>query len=144
MAEPTNHNDAGEVAPSTVDQQAPDVSEENAPSTDEAVATNIPSANAPDPATANPDVNPNAAGEKPTGEGTKADTDSQTATDKPAKSAKTDPGPGSTEKPQRKKRVLQKLKAMMQPLLPKLRKKKPQPLRINHFVSLLSNITCPR
>jgi len=103
MAEPTNHNDAGEVAPSTVDQQAPDVSEENAPSTDEAVATNIPSANAPDPATANPDVNPNAAGEKPTGEGTRADTDSQTATNKPAKSAKTDPGPGSTEKAAAKK-----------------------------------------
>ena len=64
MAEPTNHNDAGEVAPSTVDKQAPSVSEENAPSTDEAVATDIPSANAPAPTTGNPEVNPNAAGEK--------------------------------------------------------------------------------
>ncbi|MCW5313462.1 DUF2996 domain-containing protein [Nostoc sp. KVJ3] len=34
MADPTNHNQAGEVAPSTVDQQAPTVAEENAPSTD--------------------------------------------------------------------------------------------------------------
>jgi len=103
MAEPTNHNEAGEVAPSTVDQQAPDVAEDNAPSTDESVATDIPSANAPDPATANPDVNPNAAGEKPTAEGNRADLDSQTAIDKPAKSAKTDPGAGSTEKAAAKK-----------------------------------------
>lgn len=64
MAEPTNHNDAGEVAPSTVDQQAPSVAEEHAPSTDEAVATDIPTANAPDPTVANPEVNPDAAGEK--------------------------------------------------------------------------------
>jgi len=42
MAEPTNHNDAGEVAPSTVEKQAPSVAEEHAPSTDEAVATDIP------------------------------------------------------------------------------------------------------
>ncbi|MBD2095519.1 DUF2996 domain-containing protein [Trichocoleus sp. FACHB-591] len=103
MAEPTNHNDAGEVAPSTVDQQAPDVAEENAPSTDEAVATDIPSANAPDPATANPDVNPNAAGEKPTTEASRPDVDTQTAVDKSAKSAKADPGPGSTEKAAAKK-----------------------------------------
>jgi hypothetical protein len=105
MAEPTNHNDAGEVAPSTVDQQAPDVSEDNAPSTDEAVATNIPSANAPDPATANPDVNANAAGEKPTTKAT-PEADSQTATDKPAKSAKSaksDAEAGSTEKADAKK-----------------------------------------
>jgi len=55
MAEPTNHNDAGEVAP--VEKQAPSVAEEHAPSTDEAVATDIPSANAPDPTAANPEVN---------------------------------------------------------------------------------------
>lgn len=49
MAEnPKTHNEAGEVAPSTVDQQAPSVSEENSPSTNEAVATDIPTANAPD------------------------------------------------------------------------------------------------
>ncbi len=64
MPEEINHNDAEEIAPSTVDQQAPDVSEDNAPSTDSDVATNIPTANAPDPASTNPEVNPNAAGEK--------------------------------------------------------------------------------
>lgn len=64
MAEETNHNEAGEVAPSNVEQQAPSVSEEHAPSTDSDVATDIPSANAPDPTATNPDVNPNAAGEK--------------------------------------------------------------------------------
>lgn len=64
MAEPTNHNDAAEVAPSTVDKQAPSVSEEHAPSTEEPVATDIPSANAPDPTSVNPEVNPNAAEEK--------------------------------------------------------------------------------
>lgn len=64
MAEETNHNDAGEVAPSTVDKQAPSVSEEHAPSTDSDVSTDIPTANAPDPKAANPEVNPDAAGEK--------------------------------------------------------------------------------
>jgi len=41
MAEPTNHNDAGEVVPSTVEKQAPCI-EEHAPSTDEVVTTEIP------------------------------------------------------------------------------------------------------
>jgi hypothetical protein len=63
--EPTNHNEAGEIAPSTVDKQAPSVSEEHAPSTDEAVATDIPTANAPDP-DANLVENPEAAEEKGT------------------------------------------------------------------------------
>ncbi|MBD2300249.1 DUF2996 domain-containing protein [Nostoc sp. FACHB-87] len=53
MADETNHNQAGEVAPSTVDKQVPSISEP--------VATNIPTANAPDPKAANPKVNPNAA-----------------------------------------------------------------------------------
>lgn len=88
MAEETNHNDAGEVAPSTVDQQAPSVSEEHAPSTDSDVATDIPSASAPDPTTANPDVNPNATGEKPTAEAQVATNSSQTAVEEPAVSAK--------------------------------------------------------
>jgi len=88
MAEETNHNDAGEVAPSTVDQQAPSVSEEHAPSTDSDVATDIPSASAPDPKTANPDVNPNATGEKPTAEAQLATNSSQTAVEEPAVSAK--------------------------------------------------------
>lgn len=61
MAEETNHNEAGEVAPSTVDKQAPDVAEEHAPSTDSPEATDIPSANAPDPKAVNPETNPNAA-----------------------------------------------------------------------------------
>ncbi|MDH6060921.1 DUF2996 domain-containing protein [Chrysosporum bergii ANA360D] len=61
MAEAKNHNQAGEVAPSTVEQQAPTVAEKKAPSTDEPVATDIPTANTPDPKTANPKVNPNAA-----------------------------------------------------------------------------------
>ncbi|MCC5614163.1 DUF2996 domain-containing protein [Nostoc sp. CHAB 5836] len=73
MADPTNHNQAGEVAPSTVDKQAPSVAEEHAPSTDSPEATDIPTANAPDPKAANPEDNPNAAetdaaspkGEKP-------------------------------------------------------------------------------
>jgi Protein of unknown function (DUF2996) len=38
MADPTNHNQAGEVAPSTVDKQAPSVPEEHAPSTDSPAA----------------------------------------------------------------------------------------------------------
>ena len=61
MADPTNHNEAGEVAPSTVDKQAPTVAEEHAPSTDEPVATDLPTANTPDPQAANPETNPNAA-----------------------------------------------------------------------------------
>lgn len=64
MAEATNHNEAGEVAPSTVEQQAPSVSEEHAPSTDSPQATDIPTANAPDPTAVNPETNPNAAVEK--------------------------------------------------------------------------------
>lgn len=64
MAEETNYKDAGEQPPSTVEQQAPSVAEENAPSTTSDVGTDIPTANAPDPKAANPEVNPNAAGEK--------------------------------------------------------------------------------
>ncbi|MEH2421097.1 MAG: DUF2996 domain-containing protein [Nostoc sp.] len=61
MADETNHNQAGEVAPSTVDKQAPSVAEEHAPSTDSPEVTDIPTANAPDPKAANPEDNPNAA-----------------------------------------------------------------------------------
>ncbi|MEH2368165.1 DUF2996 domain-containing protein [Nostoc sp.] len=61
MADPTNHNQAGEVAPSTVDKQAPSVAEEHAPSTDSPEATDILTANAPDPKAVNPEDNPNAA-----------------------------------------------------------------------------------
>lgn len=85
MAEPTNHNDAEEVAPSTVEKQAPDVAEENAPSTNEAVATEIPSANAPDPAATNAE-NPDAAGEKPSTAASSPD-DTATAQPNPKKAA---------------------------------------------------------
>ncbi|MCL1467322.1 DUF2996 domain-containing protein [Argonema galeatum] len=64
MAEETDRNEAGEIAPSTVDEQAPSVSEEHAPSTEEPVATDLPTANAPDPTAVNPETNPNAAEEK--------------------------------------------------------------------------------
>ena len=64
MAEETNHNDAGEVAPSTVEQQAPSVSEEHSPSTDSQQATDIPTANAPDPTAVHPDLNPDTAEDK--------------------------------------------------------------------------------
>ncbi|MEH1907197.1 MAG: DUF2996 domain-containing protein [Nostoc sp.] len=61
MADQTNHNQAGEVAPSTVDKQAPSVAEEHAPSTDSPEATDLPTANAPEPKAANPEDNPNPA-----------------------------------------------------------------------------------
>ncbi|MBW4630016.1 MAG: DUF2996 domain-containing protein [Brasilonema octagenarum HA4186-MV1] len=97
MAEETNHNEAGEVAPSTVDKQAPSVAEEHAPSTDSPEATDIPSANAPEPASANSEANPDAGkttsaapkGEKPA-EPAKAEAEDKPAAkgepkDKPAK-----------------------------------------------------------
>jgi hypothetical protein len=88
MAEETNHNEAGEVAPSTVDKQAPTVAEQNAPSTNEPVATDIPTANTPDPKTANPEANPNAA-------------KTATAKEKPAAKAgaKKEKGPSVEDKP---------------------------------------------
>lgn len=89
MAEPTNHNDAGEVAPSTVEKQAPSVAEEHAPSTDEAVATDIPSANAPEPTAANPEVNPNATGDKPSD--AVSDVDESAQNKPPAKKAAAPP-----------------------------------------------------
>lgn len=88
MADPTNHNQAGEVAPSTVDQQAPSVAEEKAPSTNEPIATDIPTANAPDPKAANPEVNPNSAAppksEKPPAAATAATGDKPPAAAKAA------------------------------------------------------------
>lgn len=105
MAEATNHNEAGEVAPSTVEQQAPSVSEENAPSTSSPETTAIPSANAPDPAAANPATNPNAAKPKDpkkpgTGIAGKADqvVDSSEEAVKPAK-AKKEKAPALEDKP---------------------------------------------
>lgn len=91
MAEEKNHNHAGEVAPSTVDKQAPTVAEDNAPSTNEPVATDIPTANTPDPKAANPETNPNAA--KPKAAPPKAE--------KPAaaKAAKKEKPPAVEDKP---------------------------------------------
>ena len=102
MAEETNHNEAGEVAPSTVDKQAPSVSEEHAPSTDSPVATDIPSANAPDPKAASSEANPNAAVETETAKkpaaakkpGAKAEGDAT-----PAKAAKKEKAPALEDKP---------------------------------------------
>ena len=107
MAEPTNHNDAAEVAPSTVDKQAPSVSEEHAPSTEEPVATDIPSANAPDPTSANPEVNPNATGEKGSASASNPDATpkkgkpaAKAEGDKPAaKAAKKEKAPAVEDKP---------------------------------------------
>ncbi|MHC0061535.1 DUF2996 domain-containing protein [Nostoc sp. UIC 10890] len=53
MADQTNQNQAGEVAPTTAEQQVP--------STKSPEATNLPTANTPDPKAANPEDNPNAA-----------------------------------------------------------------------------------
>lgn len=94
MAEPTNHNDASEVAPSTVEKQAPSVSEERSPSTDEPVATDIPTANAPDP-DANLVENTDAAQEK--GSAVVSSPDPSTLHDKP--DAKKAAAPPKGEKP---------------------------------------------
>ncbi|MFQ4146777.1 DUF2996 domain-containing protein [Chlorogloeopsis sp. ULAP02] len=107
MAEETNHNEAGEVAPSTVDKQAPTVAEEHAPSTDSPEATDIPTSNAPDPKAANPETNPNAAGTKTTPPkrekpaAAKATGDKPAAGEKPAaaKAAKKEKAPGVEDKP---------------------------------------------
>ncbi|MCC5644326.1 DUF2996 domain-containing protein [Nostoc sp. CHAB 5824] len=101
MADPTNHNQAGEVAPSTVDQQAPSVAEEHAPSTDSPEATDLPTANAPDPKAANPEDNPNAA--KPAAASSKREKPAAAATgEKPAaaaKAAKKEKAPSVEDKP---------------------------------------------
>ncbi|MGJ5633023.1 DUF2996 domain-containing protein [Nostoc sp. CALU 1950] len=104
MADPTNHNQAGEVAPSTVDKQAPSVAEEHAPSTDSPEATDIPTANAPDPKAANPEDNPNAA--KPVAVPPKrekpAAADKAAVDEKPAaaaKAAKKEKAPSVEDKP---------------------------------------------
>jgi hypothetical protein len=102
MAEETNHNQAGEVAPSTVEKQAPDVAEEHAPSTDSPEATDIPTANAPDPEAANPETNPNAAkAKKPAAAKGEKPAAKEGAEDKPAaaKAAKKEKPPALEDKP---------------------------------------------
>ena len=101
MAEETNHNDAGEVAPSTVEKQAPSVSEEHSPSTDSSQATDIPTANAPDATAVNPDSKPDAA-EDETAETKPAAKKAATSPkgDKPAaKAAKKEKAPAVEDKP---------------------------------------------
>jgi len=100
MADQTNHNQAGEVAPSTVDKQAPSVAEEHAPSTDSPEATDLPTANAPDPKAANPEDDPNAA--KPAAASPKREKPAAAATEeKPAaaKAAKKEKAPAVEDKP---------------------------------------------
>ncbi|MHC5614774.1 MAG: DUF2996 domain-containing protein [Nostoc sp.] len=101
MADQTNHNQAGEVAPSTVDKQAPSVAEEHAPSTDSPEPTDLPTANAPDPKAANPEDNPNAA--KPAAASPKREKPAAAATEeKPAaaaKAAKKEKAPAVEDKP---------------------------------------------
>ncbi|MCV3217205.1 DUF2996 domain-containing protein [Plectonema radiosum NIES-515] len=102
MAEETNHNQAGEVAPSTVDKQAPDVAQEHAPSTDSPEATDIPTANALDPEAANPEVNPNAAkAKKPAAAKGEKPAAKEGDEDKPAagKAAKKEKPPALEDKP---------------------------------------------
>ncbi len=95
MADPTNHNDAGEVTPSTVEKQAPDVAEDNAPSTSSPETTSIPTANAPDPASVNAEDNPNAVKPKA---GTQKETTPSEEAVKPAK-AKKEKAPALEDKP---------------------------------------------
>ncbi|MEH2163646.1 MAG: DUF2996 domain-containing protein [Nostoc sp.] len=101
MADPTNHNQAGEVAPSTVDKQAPSVAEEHAPSTDSPEATDLPTANTPDPKAANPEDNLNAA--KPAAASSKREKPAAAAAteEKPAaaKAAKKEKAPAVEDKP---------------------------------------------
>ena len=93
MAEKTNPDPntedptSGPPNPDAGESRTPDASKEHAPSTDEPQATDFPSANAPDPEAMNPDVNPNAAGEKPTTDTAVEDTNTQTDANVPAASA---------------------------------------------------------
>ena len=95
MAEEKSPNPEAEVAevkspspnPDAGESGTPAASIEHTPSSDEPQATDFPSANAPDPKAANPDVNPNAVGDKPTAVGEKSQTTSQTAVQVPTKTA---------------------------------------------------------
>lgn len=96
MAEEKSPNPEAEVAEVTSPSPNPQAGEsgtpaesiEHAPSSDVPEATDFPSANAPDPNAVNPDVNPNAVGDKPTSVGEPGDTSSQTSVKEPTKSAK--------------------------------------------------------
>ncbi|MEH2199850.1 DUF2996 domain-containing protein [Nostoc sp.] len=101
MADQTNHNQAGEVAPSTVDKQAPNVAEEHAPSTDSPEATDLPTANAPDSNAAKPTATPPKR-EKPEAKAAVGEKPAAAATEeKPAaaKAAKKEKAPAVEDKP---------------------------------------------
>lgn len=68
-------------------------SDANAPSSDEPQASDMPTANAPDPTVVNPEVNPDAAAEKPTTDTAAGDTNPQTD----AKSAKAAKNPATAK-----------------------------------------------
>lgn len=108
MAEEKSPNPEAEVAEVTSPSPNPQAGEsgtpaesiEHAPSSDVPEATDFPSANAPDPKAVNPDVNPNAVGDKPTSVGEPGDTTSQTSVQERTKSAKdeTDKKPAAKAK----------------------------------------------
>ena len=106
MTEEKSPNPDAEVAevkspspnPNAGESGTPAASIEHAPSSDEPQATDFPSANAPDPQAANPDVNPNATGEKPTSLGEPGDINSQTSVQDTAVSAKDEADPKSAAK----------------------------------------------
>jgi hypothetical protein len=95
MAEEKSPNPEAEVAevespspnPNAGESGTPSASIENAPTSDEAQASDFPTANTPDPNAVNQDVNPNAAGDKPTAVGEKSQTTSQTSAKEPTKTA---------------------------------------------------------
>lgn len=100
MAEEKSPQPEAEVAEVTSPSPNPNAGEsgtpaesiEQAPSSDEPQATDFPSANAPDPTAANPDVNPNATGDKPTAVGENSQTTSQTSVEESAKTAEDETG----------------------------------------------------
>ncbi|MEH2439551.1 DUF2996 domain-containing protein [Nostoc sp.] len=100
MADQTNHNQAGEVAPSTVDKQAPNVAEEHAPSTDSPEATDLPTANAPDSNAAKPTATPPKR-EKPAAKAAVGEKPAAATEEKPAaaKAAKKEKAPAVEDKP---------------------------------------------
>lgn len=95
MVEEKSPNPDAEVAevkspspnPQAGESGTPAASIEHAPSSDEAQATDFPSANTPDPQAVNQDVNPNAAGDKPTAVGEKSQATRQTSVEEPTKTS---------------------------------------------------------
>lgn len=93
MAEEKSPKPEAEVAevkspspnPNAGESGTPAASIENAPSSDVPEASDFPSANAPDPKAVNQDVNPNAAGDKPTAVGEKGQSTRQTSVEEPTK-----------------------------------------------------------